>query len=293
MIYLEKFQTVNREKEELYLNDIRSTCFQTFYPFQVFCYRELTAFSFDAVTVFAGGNGSGKSTLLNIIAEKLGVERRSLFNRSSFFDDYVKMCDYQLSEKSEKSEKRGLPVKSKIITSDDVFDALLDLRCLNEQIDRKREDIFDEYTEMKYANVRLRTLNDIDAFKKNNHARKKTKSQYTRERLMKNPKEYSNGESALRYFTEEIEDHALYLLDEPENSLSAKFQLELAQFIEDSARFYHCQFIIATHSPFLLALPFAKIYDLDVTPPRIKVWTDLANVKIYRDFFKGHEGDFE
>lgn len=290
MIYLEKFQTVDREREELFLNDIRSTCFQTFYPFQVFCYRELAAFSFDAVTVFAGGNGSGKSTLLNIIAEKLGVRRTSLFNRSSFFDDYVKMCDYQLSGKSEKKE---LPVKSKIITSDDVFDALLDLRCLNEQIDRKREDLFDEYAEMKHANVRLRTLNDIDAFKKNNHARKKTRSQYTRERLMKNPKEYSNGESALHYFTEEIEDYALYLLDEPENSLSAKFQLELAQFIEDSVRFYHCQFIIATHSPFLLALPFAKIYDLDVTPPENKEWTALENVRIYRDFFKKHEGEFE
>lgn len=287
MIYLEKFQTVDREKEELYLNGIRSTCFQTFHPFQVFCYREMPAFAFDAVTVFAGGNGSGKSTLLNIIAEKLGVRRSALYNRSSFFDDYVKMCDFQLSG------IREVPAKSKIITSDDVFDALLNLRCLNEQIDQKREGLFDEYIEMKRANVRLRTLNDIDEFKKNNHARKKTKSQYTRERLMKNPREYSNGESALHYFTEEIEDHALYLLDEPENSLSAKFQLELAQFIEDSARFYHCQFIIATHSPFLLALPFAKIYDLDEMPPQNKAWTDLENIRIYRDFFKKHEGEFE
>ncbi len=286
MIYLEQFQTVSREEEELYLNDIRSTCFQTFYPFQVFCYRELPCFTFDPVTIFAGGNGSGKSTLLNIIAEKLGVRRQSLFNRSSFFDDYVNGCDHRLSSRKE------LPGKSKIITSDDVFDALLHLRGLNEGIDTRREDLFCEYTEMKKANVRLKTLHDINDLKKNNDARRKTRSQYVRERLMQNQRERSNGESAFAYFTEAIEDHALYLLDEPENSLSAAFQLKLARFIEESARFFHCQFIIATHSPFLLALPFAKIYDLDATPPQNKAWTELANIKVYRDFFKEHEGEF-
>ena len=286
MIYLKQFQTVSREEEELYLNDIRSTCFQTFYPFQVFCYRELSGFTFDPVTIFAGGNGSGKSTLLNVIAEKLGVRRQSRFNRSSFFDDYVKGCDHQLSSPTK------LPGKSKIITSDDVFDALLQLRGLNEGIDMRREHLFCEYTEIKKANVRLKTLNDIDDLKKHNDARKKTRSQYVRERLMQNQRELSNGESAFAYFTEAIEDHALYLLDEPENSLSAKFQLKLARFIEDSARFYHCQFIVATRSPFLLALPFAKIYDLDETPPQNKIWTKLADIEVYRDFFKEHEEEF-
>jgi len=39
--------------------------------------------------------------------------------------------------------------------------------------------------------------------------------------------------------------------------------MELMKFIEDAARFWNCQFIISTHSPFLLALRGAKIYDLD------------------------------
>ena len=64
-----------------------------------------------------------------------------------------------------------------------------------------------------------------------------------------------------RYFTEKILDGGLYLLDEPENSLSPQKQLELLQFLEDSVRFYDCQFIIATHSPFLLSLKGARIYD--------------------------------
>jgi predicted ATPase len=94
------------------------------------------------------------------------------------------------------------------------------------------------------------------------------------------------------YFTEQIKDNALYLLDEPENSLSAKLQLELAKFIEESARFYNCQFIISTHSPFLLSMNGAKVYDLDSYPVETKRWTELENVRIYYDFFKEHMGEF-
>jgi len=82
-------------------------------------------------------------------------------------------------------------------------------------------------------------------------------------------------------------------LDEPENSLSAENQLKLKKFLEDSARFYNCQFIISTHSPFLLALEEAKIYDLDELPVVSKKWTELSNIKIYSNFFKEHESEFD
>ena len=75
---------------------------------------------------------------------------------------------------------------------------------------------------------------------------------------MLNVREHSNGESALKYFTEKIEDNGLYLLDEPENSLSPERQLDLKKYIEDAARFFSCQFIIATHSPFLLSIKKAS-----------------------------------
>lgn len=110
---------------------------------------------------------------------------------------------------------------------------------------------------------------------------------------MDNVREYSNGESAYRYFTEKIGENALYLLDEPENSLSPERQLELMQLIEDSSRFFGCQFIISTHSPFLLSLRGAKIYDLDENPPKVKRWTELKNVRIYYEFFKNHADKFE
>ena len=85
----------------------------------------------------------------------------------------------------------------------------------------------------------------------------------------------------------------LYLLDEPENSLSAEKQQELVQFLSDSARFYGCQFIIASHSPFILSMPGAKIYDLDSETVETKKWTELKNVRAYFNFFKAHGAEFE
>ena len=63
-------------------------------------------------------------------------------------------------------------------------------------------------------------------------------------------------------------------------------------FIEDSARFFGCQFIISTHSPFLLAIKGAKIYDLDESPVSVKPWTSLENVRTYYEFFKHHDSEF-
>lgn len=93
-------------------------------------------------------------------------------------------------------------------------------------------------------------------------------------------------------YSNAIKENALYLLDEPENSLSAALQMKLKSFLEDSARFYHCQFIISTHSPFLLSMQGAKIYDLDSDPIGVKPWTELENVKTYYGFFKSHEKEF-
>lgn len=111
--------------------------------------------------------------------------------------------------------------------------------------------------------------------------------------LPANVRTRSNGESALAVFSERIREDALYLLDEPENSLSPERQMELARFLHDSARFYNCQFIIATHSPFLLAMPGARIYDLDSEPIATKRWTELENVRATWEFFQSHKDEFE
>lgn len=157
----------------------------------------------------------------------------------------------------------------------------------------KKEQLFDEYLEAKHARFQMKSLEDYDTLKKITKARSLTQSKFVRSELMDNIREYSNGESALLYFSEKITENGLFLLDEPENSLSPVKQQELTKFIEDSARFFKCQLIIATHSPFLLAMKGAKIYDLDADPVDIKRWTELENVRAYYRLFKAHERAFE
>ena len=103
---------------------------------------------------------------------------------------------------------------------------------------------------------------------------------------------FSNGETALMYFKDYIRPDALYLLDEPEVSLSPGNQVELANMINEMARLLGCQFILATHSPFMLGTLNAKIYDLDSSDYHVAQWSELSNVRYFYEFFKKHEGEF-
>ena len=285
MVYLSCFSFPDFDREYEVRLSLKRTCYDTMYPFFVLSGHGLTRLDFAPITILYGGNGSGKTTALNIIAEKIKAKRETLYNRSSFFDTYVNLCRYET--------EHSLPSECQMIASDDVFDYMLNIRSLNEGIDRKREELFDEYLDAKYSHFQMRSTEDYEQLKKVCMARSKTQSKYVRSSLMKNVREQSNGESAFFYFTDKLREGGLYLLDEPENSLSPEKQLELLKFLEESARFFDCQLIIATHSPFLLSLRGAKIYDFDENPVDIKKWTQLANVRTYYEFFKQHEEDFE
>lgn len=293
MIYLKSFQIPTREAEENYFfppsnAKARRTCYTTRYPFGLFRYRELPMFYFEDITIFCGNNGSGKSSILNIIAEKLELERSTPFNRSDFFEDYVELCEYQLD--------RPIPKSSKIITSDGVFERVLDIRRINDGIDSKRADLIDEYIDENGPNAKpnyLQGLDDYDRWKRIKDMRTNNQSRFLKANLMRNIQERSNGESALSYFVDSIQENAVYLLDEPENSLSPQNQLQLKYFIEDSVKNFGCQFVISTHSPFLLSLRGAKIYDIDETPPVEKKWTELESVKAYYEFFISQKNKFE
>lgn len=255
------------------------------YPYTILSSFGLEKFDFEPITILYGNNGSGKSTALNVIAEKVKIHRDSIYNTSDSYPDYVTICKADIQNKPSEN--------SRIITSDDVFDYMLEIRHLNQGVVLKRADICKEYLDAKYAQFKVESIADYDASKKVTKARSKTQTQFVKSELIPAVSEYSNGENAFRYFTEKIDENGLYILDEPENSLSPNRQLELKSFIENSARFFGCQFIISTHSPFLLAMRGAKIYDLDARPVTIKSWTELENVRIYRDFFKENDNAFK
>lgn len=285
MMYLEQFKFPDGDQEFDFALTIKRKCYNSYYPFQVLSKVGFLQIDFEPLTILYGGNGCGKTTALNVIAEKLNLKRDSAYNQSNFFSDYVNLCEAEIS--------REIPKQSRIITSDDVFDFMLNLRAINEGIDSRREEMFDEYMDAKFGDFHFRTMEDYDRLKQVNQARRKTQSRYVRDNLKSNVREHSNGESAFLYFSEKIKEDALYLLDEPENSLSAEKQIELAKFLEDSVRFFGCQFVISTHSPFLLSMRGAKIYDMDEQPVDVKRWTKLGNVRTYYDFFQKYSAEFE
>ncbi len=293
MQYLKSFTLPTDEQELDYLFDSKKSgkldmqCYSNQYPFGIFPHKRLSKIEFEPITIFYGGNGSGKSTVLNVIAEKLKLDRTAPFNNSPIIDDYIKLCEYRLGVPY-------LPDKSSIITSDGVFDYLLDIRAINEGIDRRREELLREYDATVKSNWQMKSLDDYEELRRRNEARRGTKSQYVTRRMRNlEYRMHSNGESAFAYFTNKIDSNALYLLDEPENSLSAKLQKELATFLEEAVRFYGCQLVISTHSPFLLSLSGAKIYDLDGAPAGVKHWSELENIRAYYDLFESRRRDFE
>lgn len=273
--YLYEFTLPTIEKEELTTNTPSS------YPFGIFPYKNLHQINFEPITIFYGSNGSGKSTLLNIIAAKLGIARTCNFNKTQLFEKYLEIC-----------RKKGsiITVNSKFITSEDVFSHILQIRLKNSDIDEKREELEKLYYKEKYTPINYEDMEELGI---QNEARTKSMNQFVKNRLQNNIKEFSNGETAIRYFDEAFKIGNLYILDEPENSLAPKFQLKLAEIILDCARFCDCQFIIASHSPFILSIADALIYDLDSNSSDTKKWYELENMRIYYNFFEQYKYKFD
>lgn len=293
MIYARKLILPSAVAEINFIKEEKRTCFNTFYPFKIFPDKGLHEVSLDAVTMFYGGNGSGKSTLLNVMARKMGAARYSEFNDAPLFDRFVDMCYLEYAKR---------PRASFVLTSDDVFDYALSARAINEGIDDRRNQLFDKYVEVHsqvmQGDSEVGRLHGLDDYERWREVReilspKKSQSSYIKKRVVQDIDLCSNGETAMRYFLDRIDENAVYLLDEPKNSLSVEYQIQLADYIAATARAGNCQFIIATHSPIFLSMQGAKIYDLDNYPVSISRWTELSNVRKYFDFFMEHKEEFE
>ena len=285
MIYLDWFTFPDEEVEFDFFMRQKRTCYDSFYPFQILSRHHFRRIDFAPVTILYGGNGTGKTTAINVIAEKLGLDRDSAFNRSNFFWDYLERCDFEA--------RVPLPGESRIITSDDVFDYMLNIRSMNEGIDRKKESLFEEYLDAKYSHFQMRSLDDYEKLKKVNKARSKTQSRFVRSELMDTIREYSKRRKCVFcIFRKRLQSRHYFCWMSRKTVCLLSDSRSWCVFIEDSVRFYGCQFVISTHSPFVLSMKGAKIYDLDEDPVDVKHWTELENIKAYYKFFKKHEHEF-
>lgn len=263
------------------------------YPFGLFPersrgMRELVLEFNSPITILYGGNGSGKTTILNLIAESIKAMRHSAFNKSGLFYDYLNSCNTETGEQCR---------KMMIITSDDVFDYLQRQRrkfeAFNEQRSRfsdemsRRRAVYKKEAELgKGVSVDFDDPESIESFHKRCAIMKNTNSMLIVKKMGIDQKGQSNGETAIDFFTDQITPGGLYLLDEPENSLSPKMQLALMDFISMMADEFDCQFIIASHSPFFIGMNYASVYNLDADIIDFCDWTELESIQVYRDFFR-------
>lgn len=95
--------------------------------------------------------------------------------------------------------------------------------------------------------------------------------------------EQSHGESFFALFEHRFRGHGLYLLDEPEAALSPRRQLEFLGLLHDHVR-RGSQFIIATHSPIILAYPEALLYLLDGEGIREVAYAETEHYLVTRGF---------
>jgi len=96
----------------------------------------------------------------------------------------------------------------------------------------------------------------------------------------------SHGQSLMSYFKNRYLIKGIYFLDEPETALSPRTQLELLNVLKHMGDAGHAQFIIATHSPILMACPGAEIFIFDHIPVGRIEYEDTQHYRIYKNFFE-------
>jgi predicted ATPase len=250
------------------------------YPYNILNKRAGQTLPFSRMTMLYGDNGCGKSTILNIIANKIGLpghETPQLFGEIDYFSRYVQGCYVGIDDEWDAQNPRtGRFVPGRLIKSEDV---LYEIKKIQQE-----GVLEDGYT---YDLTRFGMTRE-EALK----FQKKVNTDVQFKRIRFAQKKYSNGETALQVMENRISESGLYLLDEPEVSLSPKNQLRVAALIERAARSLSCQFIISTHSPFILGTLDGTIYDLSSTEITVRQWNELENVREQAMFFLDRQQQF-
>lgn len=251
------------------------------YPYNVFAKKKEKVLVFDPITVLYGNNASGKSTALNVIANKLQMEgfeyaTNNKYGITKYFLKYVSECNYSLGEDEYGITFLQIPEKSRYIKSEDI---LYEIKKIQQEQVLQDGYIYEHVRKGMDRDYAKQYCNSIQMWR-------------TMENIKFSQEKYSNGETTLQMLDDYIEPDGLYLLDEPEVSISPKNQIILAEKLNNAARYLGCQFIISTHSPFLLGTLNGKIYNLDSDDLEVEKWTELENVKCFFEFFEERRKEF-
>ena len=242
----------------------------TRFPFSVPAIRALKTLDVStAVTFFVGENGSGKSTLLEGIA---AAARLPAIGSADVPRDDTLDAQRRLGKTLRLSwSKRA--TRGFFLRAEDFFGFTKRLAHLKAELTEEMVDAAQQYR----ARDRSATALGL-------------KQGPLASSLAEMEKRYgadldanSHGQSFLKLFQSRFVPGGLYLLDEPEAPLSPQSQLALLAMIGEMVA-QDAQFIIATHSPIVLAFPGAQIYSFDFTPVKLVAYEDLDHVRVTRDF---------
>jgi predicted ATPase len=240
------------------------------YPFNLPIWRGLSSLEFTTpVTFLVGDNGAGKSTLLEAIAVQFklsaltqaGVDSHPLMDGTR---ELAKKMRFVRRPGNRSSNQRG----GFFFRADDVTgfvqqlsETVKDHKAMEQHFD----ETLDGYGKMLATGAVRQQHNAIT------------------ERYGNDPFARSHGELFLTLLQSRLENPGLCLLDEPETPLSPTNQIALLAMLLEAAK-RGSQVIAATHSPILMALPGARIYDFDQRPPAPIAWEDVEHVAITKSF---------
>jgi predicted ATPase len=243
------------------------------FPFSVPVIRALDVLRLESpVTFFVGENGSGKSTLL----EGIAAAARLPAVGSADLDADATLGFQRVLAKALKLVWSRRTARGFFLRAEDFFGFAKRLSVMRSEFLQRLAEL-----EVEYA--------DRSAYAKGLAMGPQRASLAEMERrygvdLDAN----SHGQSFLRLFQARFVPDGLYLLDEPEAPLSPQSQLALMAMMQDMLA-EGAQFIVATHSPILLAFPGATIYSFDAAPVRAVKYEELEHVVLTRDFLNAPE----
>ncbi len=243
------------------------------YPHNVPALENFKSMIFDSsVTIFVGENGSGKSTLLEGIAKAVGAI--AIGSEDIGMDKTltsVKPLSETLQLVWNKRTHRGF-----FLRAEDFFGYIKKQRELKDNIRSDIEEIGQEFKERSEYSKLLAlgpSVSSLHAFDN---------------RYGSDLNANSHGESYLKIFQARFVPGGLYLLDEPEAALSPVSQFGLITMINQMVQ-EDAQFIIATHSPILMAVTDSIIFNFDQSPPTEVAYDSLESVSLYREFLADPE----
>ena len=219
------------------------------------------------VTILVGENGTGKSTVIEAIATLANLPTIGSVDAGN--DDSLEHA-HRLAKHLKlvwnRKTQRGF-----FLRAEDFFNYCHRTRSMKAEAQKSLESIDEDFAnrsnlaKVLARSPHIRTISEMDAA------------------YGQGLDASSHGESFMRLFEARLVPNGLYILDEPEAPLSPTRQLALLSLVKAMVS-EGCQFIIATHSPIIMAIPGALLLSMDFSPPKEVEFEELEHVQLFRSF---------